>query len=209
MATRRKVRDLEGPDYGQLLDDFCEAQTKADEEANRIRSIAGDEADKRIRGWLSIAAAIFAAAIWGWRGVWVAVALFLALVAFGAWEKRRRRGAERHLIPGEAEDVVRLKITAEAHAAGERCWRVEPDKQSPSQTKVFAVDSARWDNAEERIYRTAVEFAELSPLARRKRLRAVAKDARSALEAGEKLAKDQDAKLVFWAERALFDLRRG
>ena len=208
MATRKEGLHDDETDYGQLFIDFCKAQTKADEEEDRIRVIARNEAEKRIRGWLGIATFIFAAAIWDWQGVLVVVALFIGLVAFDAWEKPRRRGAEKHLIPSKAEDYVRMQITAEAHSAGERCWTVEPKAYERDVKKVVAADSSRWNNADERIYRTALEFTGLSPLERAMRLRAATKDAEAALKESEALARSKDAELTFWAERALHDLTR-
>ena len=68
-----KINDRVGVVFSGLSDLVIQDVTGEDD---RIRVIAGNEAEKRIRGWLGIASFIFAAAIWGWQGVLVVVALF-------------------------------------------------------------------------------------------------------------------------------------
>jgi hypothetical protein len=194
-------------DYSQLFEELAERLSEPDD-SERIRRIARDETDRRVLGWLSVAAFFAAVAYWGWWGLVVAVVLLLIWGYLDHWKAKRQPGGERHLIADQAEDLVRLQIVAEAHQAGERVWSVEPEEYKSAGKKIVAVESARWEVAWRRMYAAALDFRDLSPLQRKRKLKRASEKAREALNQGEAMAKAEDAKLTSWAASALYDLER-
>jgi hypothetical protein len=199
--------DVRERNYSQLFDHLCEELSQPQDD-DRIRLIARQETDKRMLSWLLLGLFIAAVVVWGWKGVLSAIALCMAYWAFEARQAARVPGADRHLIPLQAEDYIRLKITAEAHAAGESSWAVERGPFNDGEKRVVASESDRWDDARKRMYETALEFQKLSPIQRKTRLNGAAKEAQAALENGAALAKAEDAKLIYWANKALSRLHQ-
>lgn len=200
-------RDEDGPDYWQLQLDLSEKLSQPDE-FEHIRTIAREEADKRIVGWLLWGGFIAATAIWGWKGALAGIGLVLLYFWLEARQSDRRPGGEPHRIVSHAEDYVRLQIISEAFAAGGPTWQVKDKEYDRDEKKIVVADSDRWDDASERMYNAALHFQKLSPLQRKKCLRRAAKEARPALEQGDAMAKAEGAKLVYWASDALSGLRR-
>lgn len=165
----------------------------------RIREIARQEADRRFGSWIVLAATIAAIYFWGWIGL-------VGLIILWPMSRESTPRADRHLIVRNAEDYIRLKITAETFAAGETCWRVEEDNLDDTR-RVLACDSPRWDNAWQRIYHTAQEFRHISARERRKRLRAAAREAKAALDLARDLAKKEKAEPVHWAQNGMWLIR--
>jgi hypothetical protein len=169
----------------------------------RFRQMAREEANKRIEAYLGplvlLGLLVGAIHLYGATGGWlvggIAVAWFLWSVVKMDWDP----AYERHLIVMKAEDLNRLRVITDAHAAGEPVWRIHEKEYERDTKKIETVDGPRWDGSWKRIYHDALELQALSPRKRRAKVEKAAQAARSALLDGKAMAKRENAELTFWA----------
>ena len=205
------VANEEEEHYRGLVNKLSERLEREDPDAH-FRRVVRQEVDRRMR--LYLAPLLLIAALWwiypmfGWAGA-AMVAMLGASAA--AWELLRTDydpSVDRHLCVVRAEDLHRLTVIADGHAAGERVW-ILGDRQYPSdRPSVVASAGRRWEGSWRRIHECAVELETLNPKMRRQRLVDAAKRARPALEQGEALAEARNAELALWARDSLHKLRQ-
>lgn len=196
--------------YRELVHQLRERLAREDPDA-QYRRIVRREIDQRIRRHLAplvlIAALGWAYPTWGLPGVVVALALAALALTWEVLHVDSDPGVNRHLSVVHAEDLLRLTVIADCHAAGERVWTLG-DRHVPAvKPSVVATGGPRWDGSWKRIHDWALELEAQSPRARRKRLIAAAERAKAALEQGEALAEAKGGELDVWARECLQQLR--
>ena len=197
--------------YRGLVNQLSERLSREDPDEHFRRAVRR-EVDKRMRLYLGPLALI--AALWwvypalGLPGVGVVLAIGAGAVAWELIQADHDPAIDRHLSVVHAEDLLRLTIVADGHAAGERVW-VLGDKHYPSnKPSLVASGGKRWDGSWKQIHDWALEFEKLSPKARRIRLIEASRRAQPALEQGEAMAASKDAELTLWARDYLHKLRQ-
>lgn len=205
------VANEEEEHYRALVNKLRERLGREDPDGH-CRQVVRQEVDWRIR--LYFGPLLLMAALWwiypifGWAGMATVVALGAAATAWELLRSEHDPSIDRHLSVVRAEDVHRLTVIADGHAAGERIW-ILADRQYPSdKPSIVPSGGRRWEGSWKRIHDCALEFEKLNPRARRRCLLDAAKRAQPALEQGESMAETRNAELAPWARDCLHKLRQ-
>lgn len=198
-----RVNDLE-EQYADRMFKLSDRLSGNDPE-DRMRRIAREEADRQVvinliaMGW--IVAVGWLSATYGLGGGLGGLALAAIYVRYKHNQDQNDPKVDRHRAVDMAKDAIRLDIVASGFAAGDQVWSVETPGYPNAETKIVAADDDRWGNFWQRAYNLALELERLSPKQRDKRMATYKARARPALSAGKQLARENDARLIYWAER--------